>query len=273
MRILFIGDVVGRAGRLAVADLLPKLVADWKLDLVVVNGENAAGGFGITETIYNELIDAGADAITLGNHAWDQREALVFIERAPRLVRPVNYPKGTPGRGAALVDTKNGKRALIINAMGRIFMDPLDDPFAAVERELAACGLGSGADAVIIDMHAEATSEKQAMGYFCDGRLSLVVGTHTHAPTADHRILPGGTAFISDVGMTGDFDSVIGMIKDEPLNRFLRKVPGSKFEPAGGPATLAGVAVETDDKTGLAVKVGPVRLGGALEEARPRFWE
>ena len=190
MRILFIGDVVGRSGRTIVTARLPGLIADWKLDLVVVNGENAAGGFGITEVIYNELIDAGADAITLGNHAWDQREALVFIERAPRLIRPLNYPKGTPGRGAALVDTKNGKRALVINAMGRIFMDPLDDPFAAIERELSACALKSGADAIVIDFHCEATSEKQAMGYFTDGRASLVVGTHTHAPTADDRILP-----------------------------------------------------------------------------------
>jgi len=271
MRILFIGDVVGRSGRAIVTARLPGLIADWKLDLVVVNGENAAGGFGITETIYNELIDVGADAVTLGNHAWDQREALVFIERAPRLVRPLNYPAGTPGRGAALVDTKNGKRALIINAMGRIFMDPLDDPFAAVERELSACALGAGADAIVIDMHAEATSEKQAMGFFVDGRASLVVGTHTHAPTADHRILPGRTAFVSDAGMTGDFESVIGMNKDEPLTRFLRKVPGSKFEPATGPATLCGLAVETDG-SGLATQVGAVRLGGVLEEARPDFW-
>jgi hypothetical protein len=272
MRILFIGDIVGRSGRAIIAERLPGLVAEWKLDLVVINGENSAGGFGITETIYNELIDAGADAITLGNHAWDQREALVFIERAPRLVRPVNYPKGTPGRGAALVDTKNGKRALVINAMGRIFMDPLDDPFTAVERELAACALGKDADAVILDMHAEATSEKQAIGFFVDGRASLVVGTHTHSPTADHRILPAGTAFVSDVGMTGDFDSVIGMNKDEPLARFLRKLPGGKFEPAHGPATLCGIAVETDDKTGLATRTGAVRLGGILEEARPAFW-
>jgi len=272
MRILFIGDVIGRSGRTIVNARLPGLVADWRLDLVVVNGENSAGGFGITEAIYNELIDAGADAITLGNHAWDQREALVFIERAPRLIRPVNYPKGTPGRGAALIDTKNGKRALVINAMGRIFMDPLDDPFATVERELAACALKSGADAIILDMHCEATSEKQSMGYFVDGRVSLMVGTHTHTPTADHRIMPGRTAFVSDVGMTGDFESVIGMIKDEPLNRFLRKVPGSKFEPATGPATLCAIAVETDDATGLASKVGAVRLGGILEEARPKFW-
>jgi metallophosphoesterase (TIGR00282 family) len=272
MRILFIGDIVGRAGRAIVNERLQGLIAVWKLDLVVINGENAAGGFGITEVIYNELIDAGADAITLGNHAWDQREALVFIERAPRLIRPVNYPKGTPGRGAALVDTKNGKRALVVNAMGRVFMDAMDDPFAAVDREISACALGKDADAVIVDMHCEASSEKQAMGYFCDGRASLVVGTHTHVPTSDHRILAGGTAFMTDAGMTGDFDSVIGMTKDEPLNRFLRKLPGSKFEAAGGPATLCGVAVETDDKTGLATKVGALRLGGLLEEAKPAFW-
>jgi metallophosphoesterase (TIGR00282 family) len=273
MRILFIGDIVGRAGRAVVLDRMPSLIADWKVDLVVVNGENAAGGFGITEAIYNELIDAGADAITLGNHAWDQREALVFIERAPRLIRPINYPAGAPGRGAALIETKNGKRALVINAMGRIFMDPLDDPFAVVDRELNACPLRSGVDAIVLDMHCEATSEKQAMGYFCDGRASLVVGTHTHAPTADHRVLPGGTAFVSDVGMCGDFDSVIGMNKDEPLTRFLRKIPTAKFEAATGAATLCAIAVETDDATGLAERVGAVRLGGVLEEARPNFWK
>ncbi|MDP2410806.1 MAG: TIGR00282 family metallophosphoesterase [Pseudolabrys sp.] len=273
MRIFFIGDIVGRSGRAIITERLPKLVATWKLDLVVINGENAAGGFGITEAIYHELIDAGADAVTLGNHSWDQREALVFIERVPRLIRPANYPKGTPGRGAALVDTKNGKRALVVNAMGRVFMDPLDDPFGAVERELAACPLGEAADAIIVDMHCEASSEKQAMGYFCDGRASLVVGTHTHVPTADHRILAGRTAFVTDVGMTGDFDSVIGMNKDEPLTRFLRKVPGGKFEPASGPATLCGIAVETDDTTGLAAKVAAVRIGGVLEQARPVFWD
>jgi len=273
MRILFVGDIVGRSGRAVVTERLPGLVAEWKLDLVVINGENAAGGFGITEAIYHELIDAGADAITLGNHAWDQREALVFIERAPKLIRPVNYPKGTPGRGAALVEAKNGQRALVINAMGRIFMDAMDDPFAAVERELSACPLKSGADAIVLDMHCEASSEKQSMGCFVDGRVSLVVGTHTHTPTADHRIMPGRTAFVTDVGMTGNFDSVIGMVKDEPLNRFLRKIPTAKFEPASGPATLCGLAVETDETSGLAVKVGAVRLGGILEQARPGFWE
>jgi metallophosphoesterase (TIGR00282 family) len=272
MRILFIGDIVGRSGRAIVLDKLPGLIKQYKLDLVVINGENAAGGFGITETIYNELIDAGADAVTLGNHAWDQREALVFIERAPKLVRPINYPKGTPGRGAAMVEAKNGARALVINAMGRIFMDPLDDPFTIVDRELAACALKTGADAILVDMHCEASSEKQAMGYLADGRATLVVGTHTHVPTADHRILPHGTAFMTDAGMTGDYESVIGMNRDEPLDRFMRRIPQGRFEPANGPATLCGVAVESDDNTGLAVKVGPLRIGGRLEEIRPAFW-
>ncbi len=273
MRILFVGDIVGRSGRAAALERLPTLIAQWRLDFVAVNGENAAGGFGITEVIYQELVDAGADAITGGNHSWDQKEALVFIERAPKLLRPINYPAGTPGRGVALIEARNGARVLIVNAMGRIFMDPLDDPFAAVERELAACPLKQAADAIIVDIHGEATSEKQAMGHFCDGRASLVVGTHTHAPTADHQILPHGTAFVSDLGMTGDYNSVIGMDKDEPLTRFLRKISGARFEPAMGEATLCALAVETDDATGLARKVGAVRLGGRLEQARPSFWE
>jgi 2',3'-cyclic-nucleotide 2'-phosphodiesterase len=273
MRILFVGDIVGRSGRAIVYERLPNLVRDWKLDLVVANAENSAGGFGISETIYRELLDVGIDAITLGNHAWDQKEALVFIERAPRLVRPINYPAGTPGRGAALIEAKNGARVFVVNAMGRIFMDPLDDPFAAVERELSACPLGRGADAVIVDFHGEATSEKQAMGYFCDGRASLVVGTHTHVPTADLRILPGGTAYISDAGMTGDFDSIIGMAKDEPLQRFLRRISAARFEPASGPATLCAVALETDAANGLASRVAAVRLGGVLDQARPAFWD
>ena len=273
MRILFIGDIVGRSGRAVLLERLPRLVRDWKLDFVAVNGENAAGGFGITEMIYQEFVDAGADVVTGGNHSWDQKEALVFIERAPKLLRPINFPAGTPGRGVALIEAKNGARVLVVNAMGRIFMDPLDDPFAAVEHELAACPLKQSADAIIIDIHAEATSEKQAMGHFCDGRASLVVGTHTHAPTADHQILPHGTAFVSDVGMTGDYNSVIGMDKEEPLMRFLRKISGARFEPAMGPATLCGLAVETDDATGLARRVAAVRLGGRLEAAQPTFWE
>jgi 2',3'-cyclic-nucleotide 2'-phosphodiesterase len=272
MRILFVGDIVGRSGRTVVAERLPKLIRDWQLDLVVVNGENSAGGFGITEAIYRELIDAGVDAITLGNHAWDQKEALVFIERAPKLIRPVNFPSGTPGRGSAVIEAKNGARVLVVNAMARTYMDPLDDPFAALDRELAACPLAQSADAIVVDFHGEATSEKQAMGIFCDGRASLVVGTHTHVPTADLRVLPGGTAFMTDVGMTGDFDSVIGMAKDEPLQRFLRKISSARFEPASGPATLCAVAVETDAASGLATGVGAVRLGGCLEQAVPAMW-
>jgi metallophosphoesterase (TIGR00282 family) len=272
VRLIFLGDVVGRAGRDALARELPLLKQRYTPDLVVVNGENAAGGFGITEAIYQDMLDTGADAITLGNHAWDQREALVFIERAPRLIRPLNYPPGTPGRGAAMIEAKNGARVLVVNVMGRIFMDPLDDPFAAVERELAACALKSGADAIVIDVHCEATSEKQALGYVADGRASLVAGTHTHVPTSDHRILPGGTAFISDVGMTGDYESIIGMDRDEPMSRFTRKIPAARFEPANGPGTLCAIAVETDDATGLARQIGAVRLGGRLEEARPGFW-
>ncbi|MBI3701833.1 MAG: TIGR00282 family metallophosphoesterase [Afipia sp.] len=272
MRILFVGDVVGRSGRAAVSETLPGLIRDWKLDLVVVNGENAAGGFGITEAIYQELLDCGADAITLGNHSWDQREALVFIERAPKLIRPANFPVGTPGRGAALIETKNGKRALVVNGIGRIFMQAFDDPFTTIDRELNACPLGEAADAVIVDFHAEASSEKQAIGYFCDGRASLVVGTHTHVPTSDHRILPAGTAYMTDAGMTGDYQSIIGMQKDEPLGRFLRGYPAARFEPADGVATLSGVAVETDDNSGLALKVAPVRLGPIMDRAAPDFW-
>ncbi len=273
MRLFFVGDVVGRSGRRIVAERLPGLVAQWKLDFVVINGENAAGGFGITEAIYQDLVDAGADAVTLGNHAWDQREALVFIERAPRLIRPLNYPAGAPGRGSAMISARSGAQVLVINVMGRVFMEALDDPFAAIERELAAVSLKSDADAIIIDIHAETTSEKQAMGHFADGRASLIVGTHTHAPTADHQILPGGTAFISDVGMTGDYNSVIGMAKEEPLVRFVRRIPAGKFEPAMGPATLCALAVETDDATGLARHLAAVRLGGRLESARPAFWD
>jgi metallophosphoesterase (TIGR00282 family) len=272
LRILFIGDVVGKTGRTAISEHLPGLIRDWTLDLVVVNGENAAGGFGITEAIYNDFIDAGADAVTLGNHAWNQKEALVFIERAPRLVRPLNFPRHTPGRGAALVDTKRGARALVINAMARVFMEPLNDPFSAVNRELEACPLREACDAIVLDFHGEASSEKQGMGFFCDSRVSLVVGTHTHVPTADYQILSGGTAYMTDAGMTGDYDSVIGMQKEEPLRRFTTGISSARFEPAGGVATLCGVAVETDDATGLAKRIAPVRVGGRLEPARPGFW-
>ncbi len=273
MRLLFLGDIVGRPGRNAVIERLPGLRDRWRLDCVVINGENSAGGFGINEAICDEILGAGADAITLGNHTWDQRETLVFIERQPRLIRPANYPQGTPGRGANLIDTRSGARVLVVNVMGRLYMDPLDDPFAAVDRELETCPLGQVADAVIVDVHAEATSEKEAMGHYFDGRASLVVGTHTHVPTADHRVLPGGTAYMSDAGMCGDYDSVLGMQKEESIRRFLQKTPGPRMEPGLGEGTLCGIAVETDDRTGLAVRVAAVRLGPHLEETWPRFWD
>ncbi|HEY0292917.1 MAG TPA: TIGR00282 family metallophosphoesterase [Hansschlegelia sp.] len=273
MRLLFLGDVVGRAGRIAVSERLPALRERWRLDLVVINGENAAGGFGITEAIYDDLLNAGCDAVTLGNHAFDQREALVFSERADRLVRPVNFPTGTPGRGATMVEARNGAQVLVVNVMGNVFMGTsLDDPFRKIDAELEACPLGQGADAVVVDFHAEATSEKQAFGHFLDGRASLVIGTHTHTPTADHRILPGGTAYMSDAGMCGAYDGVLGMKKDEPIHRFLSKLPSGRFEPAEGEATLSGLAVEIDGR-GLATKCAPVRVGGVLSEAIPEFWE
>jgi metallophosphoesterase (TIGR00282 family) len=272
MRLLFLGDIVGRSGRHAVVEALPGLKRRFALDFVVINGENAAGGFGITEAIVDELIEAGADAVTLGNHAFDQKEALVFIERQDRLIRPINYPQGTPGRGAALIKSASGAEVLIINAMGRIFMPELDDPFRAIDAELTACPLKEGADAILIDFHAEATSEKQAMGYFVDGRASAVIGTHTHVPTADERVLPSGTAYISDVGMCGDYNSVLGMDVDEPVSRFLTKIQRQRFEPARGPGTVSGLAVEIDDKTGLAVRCGALRMGPNLEPAEPGFW-
>ncbi|BBE74074.1 TIGR00282 family metallophosphoesterase [Oharaeibacter diazotrophicus] len=272
MRLLFVGDVVGRAGRVAIAEHLPRLIADYRIDFVVVNGENSAGGFGITEEICQDFVDAGADAVTTGNHVWDQREALVFIERQPRLIRPANFPAGTPGRGANLFVARNGARVLVANVMGRVFMDALDDPFAAVDRELSACPLGEQADAVLVDVHAEATSEKQGMAHHLDGRASLVVGTHTHVPTADHQILPNGTGYLSDAGMTGDYDSILGMEKEEPINRFLRRIPTGRFTPAMGEATLCGVAVEVSDRTGLAEAIGPLRVGGRLSPALPSFW-
>ncbi|HJU31771.1 MAG TPA: TIGR00282 family metallophosphoesterase [Hyphomicrobiaceae bacterium] len=272
MRLLFLGDVVGRAGRRVVLQELPRLRARYRLDFVVVNGENAAGGFGITEAILEELLSAGADVVTLGNHAFDQKDALVFIERHERLLRPINYPAGTPGKGVGLFKAANGGDVLVINAMGLVFMPELGCPFRAVDREIEACGLKRGADAIVVDIHGEATSEKQAMGYFVDGRASCVVGTHTHAPTADERVLPRGTAFISDVGMCGDYESVLGMEAAEPINRFLTKIPKGRFEPAMGPATLSGLAVEIDDRTGLAVRTKGLRLGGVLAPTEPLFW-
>jgi metallophosphoesterase (TIGR00282 family) len=270
MRFAFFGDIVGKTGRRAVGEHLPDLRDQLSLDFVVINAENAAAGFGVTEKICNELFEYGADALTLGNHAWDQREALTFIEREPRLIRPANYPKGAaPGKGSNLFETAAGQRIFVMNVMGNLFMETLDDAFATVERELSSVALGDIADAVLVDIHGEATSEKMAMGVFCDGRASLVVGTHTHVPTSDTRILPGGTAYQTDAGMCGDYDSVIGMEKEEPLRRFTTRMRSSRFEPATGEATLCGVFVETDNATGLAKHCAPIRIGGQLSSTLP----
>lgn len=262
---MFLGDVVGKVGREAVYHHLPLLREQLKPDVVVVNGENAAHGFGITEDIFQKLREAGADVVTLGNHSFDQREALVFIAREDRMIRPINWPAGCPGSGSSLFETDKGHRVLVINAMGRVMVEPvLDDPFPAVDRALESCKLGRDCDAIILDFHAEASSEKMAMGHFCDGRASLVVGTHTHTPTADHHVLKGGTAYQTDAGMCGDYDSVIGMDKAEPLQRFLRKLPIERMKPAEGEATVCGLIVETDDISGLAKRVSPIRVGGRL---------
>ena len=269
MRLAFFGDVVGRAGRKAVTTHLPRLRADLGLDAVVINAENAAGGFGITKATAQELFDAGADVLTLGNHSFDQAQGISLIENEPRLLRPCNYPQGqVPGRGAGLYNV-GGFNLLVINVHGRVFMDALDDPFVGVERDLSAAPLGEVADAVLVDMHAEATSEKNAMGYFCDGRASLVVGTHQHIPTADTRILPNGTAYQTDAGMCGDYNSIIGMQVEEPLRRFTTRMRGGRFEPATGEGTLCGVFVETG-ANGMAVRAEPIRIGGQLSEQRPK---
>ena len=267
---MFLGDVMGRSGRTALAERLPGLRTEWALDFVVVNGENASAGLGLTGDHARALLEAGADCLTLGDHAFDQKDMLQFIEAEPRVIRPLNYAKGAPGKGARVFTARGGRKVLVTQALGQVFMKrPFDDPFSAVDAVLRAHPLGGMASAVIVDMHCEATSEKMAMGHWCDGRASLVVGTHTHVPTADAQVLPGGTAYLTDAGMCGDYNSVIGMDKAEPMRRFITGMPKARFEPAEGPATLSGVYVETDDRTGLATRVVPVRIGGRLAEARP----
>ena len=272
MRIAFFGDVVGRSGREGIGRHLPGLRRRLGLHFVVVNAENAAGGFGITESTARELFEAGADCLTLGNHSWDQREALTYIVREPRLIRSLNYPRlaNAPGRGAALLETPDGRRVLVVSLLGQRNMEPiLDDPFGAVDQELEACPLGQACDAIVVDMHADVTSEKMAMGHFCDGRASLVVGSHSHVPTADCQVLPGGTAYQSDAGACADYDSVIGNEKEEPLKRFTTRIPSARHRPAEGVATVCGVYVETDPRTGLAHRIEPIRVGGRLSQTIP----
>jgi metallophosphoesterase (TIGR00282 family) len=269
MHILFLGDVVGRTGREAVAAALPTLRTALAIDLAIVNAENASHGFGLSPEMARELFAAGADAITLGNHAWDRKELIPYIAETPRLIRPLNFPPGTPGAGSILVELRDGRRALVLNAMGRLYLDALDCPFRTTAVELNRYKLGASVAAIVIDFHAEASSEKMAFGHSFDGQVSLVVGTHTHIPSADHQILPAGTAFQSDAGMCGDYDSVIGMEKTGAIARFWRKMPGERLGPAEGPSSVCGLFVVTDDATGLALRVEPVRLGGRLSQAMP----
>ncbi|HYZ39339.1 MAG TPA: TIGR00282 family metallophosphoesterase [Stellaceae bacterium] len=264
MNILFCGDVVGRPGREALKKHIPALRQQFALDFVVANAENAAAGRGLTERLCGEFYDCGVDVLTTGNHVWDQREIIPYIARDPRLLRPANFPKGTPGAGWLLHRT--GERsALVINLMGRLFMEALDDPFARLAELLEEFRLGVDVNAIIVDFHAEASSEKMAAGHFADGRVSAVFGSHSHIPTADHQILPGGTAYQTDAGMCGDYDSVIGMQKAAAVLRFVTRMPGERPQVAEGEATLCGILLETDDATGLARSVEPVRLGGRLE--------
>jgi len=271
MRLGFFGDVVGRSGRAAVAEHLPRVRAELALDFVIVNGENAAGGFGITESTAQEIFQAGADCITLGNHSWDQPEALTYILREQRLLRPYNYPQTLqiPGRGAQLFTTPAGKRVFVVQIHGSAFMEPLDDPIQGVARALEEAPLRRVADAVIVEIHAEATAEKMTLAHYVDGRATLVVGCHTHIPTADCQVLANGTAYQTDAGMCGDYDSVIGMKKAPIVQRAATRLPSERKSPADGPATLCGVYVESDDNTGLAKSIEPIRIGGRLQETMP----
>jgi len=270
MKILFLGDVVGRSGRDAVAARLKGLREAWRLDFVVVNGENATNGAGLSPAHAKGLLEAGADVVTLGDHAFDQREMLGFIDSEPRLLRPINFAKGAPGQGARVFDAPGGRKILVAQVLGQVFMKrAFDDPFSAIEPVLKAHPMGGLVQASLVDMHCEATSEKMAMGHWCDGRASVVAGTHTHVPTADAMILPGGTAYQSDAGMCGDYNSVIGMDKTEPMRRFVTGMSAGRFNPAGGEATLSGLYVQTDDRSGKAERVAMVREGGRLQAAAP----
>ncbi|NCC22381.1 MAG: TIGR00282 family metallophosphoesterase [Alphaproteobacteria bacterium] len=271
MRIVIIGDVVGRSGRDAVAKYLPQVRERLRQDYTILNGDNAAHGFGITGKICAEFYEMGIDCITAGNHVWDQREILAYINNDSRLLRPLNYPPGTQGNGFRLETLADGRKILIVHVVGRIFMEPLDDPFAVVTDLVRKHPLGVGIHAIVVDFHGEATSEKVAFAHYVDGKVSCVVGTHTHIPTADAQILEKGTAYLTDLGMTGDYDSVIGMQKHTPVQRFVRKVPGERMTPAGGEGTFCGALIVTDDRTGLAKGIEPIRLGPRIQEAWPKI--
>jgi metallophosphoesterase (TIGR00282 family) len=260
VRLLFIGDIVGKPGRELIRKGLRGLVARHDVDLVIANAENAAAGFGVTKDIGDALLDWGVDVMTSGNHIWDKKEVLDYIAVEPRLLRPANYPAGVPGRGRYLAQTGDGRAVGIINVMGRVHMTPLDNPFTVVLEEIEA--LRARTRVIFVDVHAEATSEKVAMGWHLDGKVTAVVGTHTHVQTADERILPHGTAYLTDVGMTGPHDSIIGMEREPSLARFLNSMP-SRFEPATGNPRLNGVLIDADDRTGRATAITRLSLSEA----------
>lgn len=270
MKILFLGDVVGRSGRKAIVDRLAQLRTDWALDFIVVNAENATSGAGLSPDHAKTLLDAGADCLTLGDHAFDQKDMLRFIEAEPRIVRPLNFAKGAPGRGHAIFEAGRGRKILIAQVLGQVFMKrPYDDPFGGIDQVLKTYVLGGGVQAALVDVHCEATSEKMAMGHWCDGRASVCIGTHTHVPTSDAMIMPKGCAYLSDAGMCGDYNSVIGMDKAEPMRRFVTGMIEGRFTPATQEASLSGLYIETDDKTGKATRTVPVRQGGRLPQSGP----
>ncbi|MCC6597479.1 MAG: TIGR00282 family metallophosphoesterase [Alphaproteobacteria bacterium] len=269
MRIVFIGDIMGRSGREALEKYLPEIRENLEPDVVIVNGENSSNGAGITEKICKQYYEWGVDCITTGNHVWDQREIIPYIGRDPRLLRPINFPPGTPGSGLYKHRIADGRTVSIVNAMGRLFMDSLDDPFRSLVEMLAQERLGETTGAIFVDFHAETTSEKMSLAHYLDGRVSAVVGTHTHIPTADAHVLSKGTAYLTDAGMTGDYDSVIGVEKEIAMHRFIKKMPGERMRPASGAGTLCGCLVVTNDKTGLAHSIEPIRLGGCLPRVMP----
>ena len=267
MNILVLGDVVGPAGVKAVKERLPKTIKEKKVDFVIVNGENAAdSGRGITKKIFEEFLKAGADVITTGNHVWDHKDAEDIASKNINFLRPSNMPKDSPGKGEGIF-IKNGKRFIVLNLMGNVFMKKCDDVFVEAKKFIERFKLGDGqADFIIVDMHGEITSEKMAMGYLFDGKATMVVGTHTHVPTSDHRIMEKGTAYQTDIGMCGDYNSVIGMNRDNSLKKFLKDSSAENHFPALGEATISGLLVTADDETGLAKKVQPIILGGSLQE-------
>ena len=252
MNILFIGDIVGKPGRELIRKELGALVQQHAVDLTIANAENSAAGFGITKDIGDTLLEWGVDVMTSGNHIWDKKEAIPYIAAEPRLLRPANYPAGVPGRGSYVAETGDGRAVGVINVMGRVFMANIDDPFVVALKEIEA--IRHRTRVIVVDFHAEATSEKIAMGWHLDGKATLVVGTHTHVQTADERILPNGTAYLTDAGMTGPHDSIIGMEREPAMTRFLTGMP-AKFEPAAGNPRLNGLVVDADDRTGRALKV------------------